>query len=489
MSHYAPLIRGTLAVSLAGLLALSGCANGNPGDNDNANTNINTNTNITPGTLPLGNNCSQSRECQSELCLGVGQELLCSESCDSGPCPSEFYCAYVDVQIAPAGEDVPSAGFYCLPDRGGLCKPCGSDINCTFAGDRCLDLGDGAKVCGRDCQKDGTCPVGYECRQGQCWPTLNTCDCVPERVGATRACQEMNEFGVCLGVQTCNAEGWDDCSAGIPSFEVCNGLDDDCDGSLPSDELDSDSNGTIDCMENCTPSAEVCDSEDNDCNGVVDDGDVEAMCGTATNGDVICLHGECIIGTCEEGYVDLDGELTTGCECMLTTTGGENCTLAEVVSPLTDVIGGQTEVRSGILQENEERWYYIQAIDELDTGPNACDNFHFRVQLTVNPGDAYQLDVLAEHCAGTDECASENEVVDFQRYRNYRDESNPADPMGECPCADEIIPGQPDTGEGKNKCTDNSMVYLIRIYRKPASALTCDPYELEFTNGVYPAPI
>jgi hypothetical protein len=473
-------IRSAVMFAIVGLLAMAGCADGKPASNDNHNGNNSNGTDAGPGTLPLGVNCSFSRECQSELCLGVGQELLCSVACENDPCPAEFYCAYVDVQIAPTGENVPTAGFYCLPDRGGLCKPCGSDINCTFAGDRCLDLGDGAKVCGRDCQHSGTCPVGYECRQGQCWPILNTCDCIPERVGATRACQEMNEFGVCLGVQTCNTEGWDECSARIPSFEVCNGVDDDCDGSLPSDELDSDNNGVIDCMENCTPTDEVCDSEDNDCNGVVDDGDPEEMCGTVPHGDVICLHGECIIGSCEPGYVDIDGDVSNGCECELTTSGGENCTIAEVVGPLTDVAGGQTEVRTGILQENEERWYYVQAIDEPDVGAGACDNFHFRVLLTVNPGDVYKLDIFAEQCAGSAECVQP--VVDFQRYRNFRDESDPLDPVGECPCSD--IPGP-----GENLCSDNSMVYLIRIFREPGTALTCDPYELEFTNGVYPAPI
>jgi len=476
------VFRGAVTLTLVGLLTLAGCAHGNPGANDNNTNNVNdnTNVNVNPGSLPLGNNCSYSQECQSELCLGVGQELLCSIACDNDPCPSEFYCAYVDVQIAPAGEAVPTAGFYCLPDRGGLCKPCGSDINCTFAGDRCLDLGDGAKVCGRDCQHNGTCPVGYECRQGQCWPILNTCDCIPERVGATRSCQEMNEFGVCMGVQTCSASGWDECSASIPSFEVCNGLDDDCDGSLPSDELDSDENGIIDCMEGCEPSAEVCDSEDNDCNGVVDDGDMEAMCGTAAHGEVICLHGECVIGSCEAGYVDIDGDVSTGCECELTTSGGDTCTVAEVVGPLTDVAGGQTEVRTGILQENEERWYYVQAIDEPDVGAGACDNFHFRVQLTVNPADVYKLDILAEQCGGTPECAQA--VVDFQRYRNFRDESDPLDPVGECPCSD--VPGP-----GENLCSDNSMVYVIRIFREPGTALTCEPYELEFSNGFYSAPI
>jgi len=471
-----------VTLALLGLLTMVGCANGNPGGNDNGNTNNVNNNGVDagPSTLLLGDSCSFSQECVSALCLIVGQEPLCSVGCENDPCPSEFYCAYVDVQNAPPGEDVPTAGYYCLPDRGGLCKPCGSDINCTFAGDRCLDLGNGAKVCGRDCQHSAICPVGFECRQGQCWPTLNTCDCVPERVGATRACQENNEFGVCLGVQTCNTDGWDPCSAGIPSFEVCNGLDDDCDGSLPTDEMDINENGIIDCMEGCVPSAEVCDSLDNDCNGVVDDGDPVDMCGTAANGEVICLHGECIIGTCDPGYVDLDGDVSTGCECQLTTSGGNTCTLAEPVGPLTDVALGQTETRTGILQENEERWYYVQAIDEPDIGVGACDNFHFRVQLTVNPDNVYRLDILGEHCGGADECSQS--VVDFQRYSNFRDESNPLDPVGECPCSD--VPGP-----GENLCSDNSKVYLIRIFRQPGTPLTCDPYELEFSNGVYPAPI
>ncbi len=477
------LNRGALALLLVGLLAATGCAKNNPGgndNNDNSNNNVNSNSNVPPGTLALGDNCGASPECISTLCLHVGQEPLCSVECENDPCPTGFYCAHVDVQAAPAGEEVPSAGFYCLPDRGGLCKPCGSDINCTFAGDRCLDLGDGAQVCGRDCQHEGSCPTGFECRQGQCWPTLNTCDCIPERVGATRSCQENNEFGVCLGVQTCDASGWDDCSAGIPSFEVCNGLDDDCDGSIPSDEMDLDENGTIDCMENCVPSAEVCDSQDNDCNGVVDDGDIVDMCGTATNGEVICLHGECVIGSCEPGYVDLDEDVSTGCECQLTTSGGANCPGAEVVPSLADTAPGQTEVRTGILQENDEAWYFVNAVDDPDTGAGACNNFHFRATLTVNPNDVYLMDVFADQCGGPDECSQS--VVDFQRYRNFRDESDPLDPVGECPCSD-----APEIGE--NLCTDNSRVYLIRVFRQTGTALTCDPYEIEFSNGVYPAPI
>ncbi len=480
-----PVLPARLAVlALAVLPALSalptGCANGNPG-NGNNNENGNNNT-INPdggGQLPLGMNCSFSWECNTQLCLGVGPELICSLACASDPCPEGSYCAHVDVQIAPAGEPVPPSGFYCLPDRGGLCKPCGSDVNCAFAGDRCLDLGGGVKVCGRDCSYDGTCPVGYECRQGQCWPLGDTCDCTAERAGATRSCQNMNEFGVCQGVQTCGAEGWDDCSAKIPSFEVCNGEDDDCDGHLPSDELDADQNGIIDCLENCTPTDEVCNSKDDDCNGIVDDGDPVELCGSVPNGETACLHGECVIGSCESGWVDVDEDLTNGCECELSVSGGENCGQAEVVGPLSDGGGGTTEVRSGILQDGQERWYQVQAVDEPDSGAGACDDFHLRIQFTQNPSNVYKFDVIEAQCQGDAACPSA--VTDFQFYTNFRDGVEP-NITGECPCSD-------TPGEGENECTDQSGVYMIRLFREPGAPLTCDPYELEFTNGVHAAPI
>lgn len=470
--------------ALAGLVLLAlapvtpGCANGNPGT-DNTNNQNNSRPDGGTGSLELGFNCSFSSECRSALCLGVGQELLCSQPCATNPCPEGSYCANVDVQVAPTGEPVPPSGFYCLPDRGGLCKPCGSDINCTFAGDRCLDLGSGVKVCGRDCSFDASCPVGYECKQGQCWPVGNTCDCTADRVGATRSCQNMNEYGVCQGTQTCSASGWEACSARIPTFEVCNGIDDNCDGRLPAEEQDANDNGTIDCQENCTPTTEVCDAQDNDCNGEVDEGDPVTLCGTTPNGSMACLHGECVIGSCDSGWVDVDGELSNGCECQLAVSGGPSCDQAENVGSLSDVTGGQTAVVQGILQANEERWYQVQAVDTPDSGAGACDAFHFRVRLTANPLDTYKFDVLGDHCAGEAMCTQA--VTDFRWYTNFRDGVDP-NVLGECPCSD-----SPAVGE--NQCTDNSRTYLVRLYRVAGATLTCEPYALEFSNGVYPAPL
>ncbi len=98
-----------------------------------------------------------------------------------------------------------------------------------------------------------------------------------------------------------DGDGWlrsEDCDDTDPDVhpgadERCNGLDDDCDGVIPTDETDDDLDGQAECLGDCDDSsaatwdgaAEVCDGLDNDCDGSVptdeldQDGDGATGCG------------------------------------------------------------------------------------------------------------------------------------------------------------------------------------------------------------------
>jgi hypothetical protein len=90
--------------------------------------------------------------------------------------------------------------------------------------------------------------------------------------GATQACGSA--IGVCRpGLQRCEADRrWSACDAAPPGDEVCNALDDDCDGVV--DE------GTLNACGACGAlSPDLCDGLDNDCDGVIDPGyDVDDPC-------------------------------------------------------------------------------------------------------------------------------------------------------------------------------------------------------------------
>lgn len=154
------------------------------------------------------------------------------------------------------------------------------------------------------------------------------------------------QLGVCaVGAIQCSAGHQYCVPTNTASSEVCDGLDNDCDGSVdnnvPSASCSSDvgecTAGTTQCVSGTTvcqnavgPTDEVCDGLDNDCNGIADDIPAD-ICGSdvgeCSAGTTQCLNGALVCANsvgpttevCDNLDNDCNGQIDnglSGCGCV-----------------------------------------------------------------------------------------------------------------------------------------------------------------------------
>ncbi|MBX7194469.1 MAG: hypothetical protein K1X94_20605 [Sandaracinaceae bacterium] len=333
-----------------------------------------------------------SRECMAEEVCGNGVDDDCTGEVDDGcaceagttsPCfrgdPTHRglgVCA--DGTMACEGTEF-GRWTSCSGDvleSAEICDEAGLDEDCDgVSNEGCECSGDSVLPCGTD---EGECVAGVqrcvsgmrtEC-EGATGPVAETCDGLDEDCdgsvdeGLTRRCGF--DRGICIaGAETCAVGSWGDCAGAVlPVTEVCNGLDDDCDGMT--DELltracgtdvgacvagtESCSGGAFgDCVGETAPTTESCNGEDDDCDGLTDESLVRG-CGTDV-GDCVAGHQTCVggaYGACD-GAVMPASEICDGAHdenCNGTTDEGCSCTTGATRSCGTDtghcVAGTQT---------------------------------------------------------------------------------------------------------------------------------------------------
>ena len=279
----------------------------------------------------VGNLDPQAQADEPERCDGLDND--CDGNTDEGNPGGGAECLSGQLGICATGHTACiNARIACRPDRAPTNESCnGQDDNCNGEVD---ELNPGG---GDDCNTgaNGECAAGQtNCRMGSlaCEPLFapafdlcdgrdNNCDGAIDEgnPGGGGAC-DTGLRGVCaLGSQTCQGGGLICRPVRAAGDEVCDGLDNDCDGTVDETDarvgLECDTGltglcstglyrcraGGIACDPDRRPAPESCNGSDDDCDGITDEGEPGA--GLAC--DVPGVSGECRYGRtrCDGGQV------------------------------------------------------------------------------------------------------------------------------------------------------------------------------------------
>ena len=360
---------------------------------------------------------------------------------------------------------------------------CGGTVNC------------GSCSSGFDCQ-NGTCvcvPSTEICDNKD-----NDCDGSTDE-GLVQQCG-TSDVGACeYGTSTCSAGVWGSCQGNIdPRPEVCDGvIDDDCDGIVDNGcscvngrtkecgisnageckyGISTCANGSWgDCVGEVIPSEEVCDNKDNNCDGIVDN-NLTQQCGISNIGD--CMYGTStcsagVWGSCQGNIdprpevcdgihdEDCDGVIDEGCQCIDGQTKSCGSDIGECIQGIQICSSGLWGACLGEIGPSTEL---------CDNKDNDCDNQTDEgLPITCN----YGTDCGINGWTGSNYCGADNNV--YRNWINYQ-----CNNAGKCSsscsstttgylvqnCVNQSMHcsnGACVSGSGNNTCTDTDggIVYNI----------------------------
>ncbi len=192
--------------------------------------------------------CKDHGDCDSGLCVDTRGGMKCTKTCVN-ECPVGYACKIIQ---APGGDNVNA----CIDAFLNLCKPCTKHTECG-KNNKCVSWGKDGSFCGHLCSLDSHCLAGYSCQDAvdkdgkalgkQCKPKNGQCKCSQFAINneAETECSDKEKFASCNGTRKCTTGGLTACDFDKKA-ELCNNLDDDCDGQTDEELCDDGKECTVD---------------------------------------------------------------------------------------------------------------------------------------------------------------------------------------------------------------------------------------------------
>jgi hypothetical protein len=353
-----------------------------------------------------------------------------------------------------------------------------------------------------------TCGTGVCLTDSVCWAGVE--DCVPLAPlasddvvcdGQDEDCDGSNDedfvpsdlcTGYCRTTATC-VDGTEVCGDPLSTVDsTCDAVDDDCDGTDDDDYIPYTCGtggctrtstciaGSEDCVEG-GPAPEICNGSDDDCDDMIDNADPSTMCTPPPHATPDCVGGVCVVGSCASGWYDVDGTYSNGCECAPegTESSSTSCSSPHDLGTFADT-GSSASFSGNIVPGTDVDWYKFRAVDTTDTGSPLCDSFNVRVRFTSNPGNVFRMDIYPGSCTtpAVKPGFPCNNLIDEMVWRTNTRSGSGSTAVGECPCGTGSNPGP-----GLNSCTSDTTDFFIKVYKASGTPVTCDSYTIAVSNG------